>query len=60
MYNYSHAEGSNVVAYGQTFHAEGHNNGAFAYRNKKAGTKEFHVEKEIKEKLAQSFSSNTI
>ena len=32
----------------------------FAYRNKQSGSKEFHVEKEIKEKLAQSFSSNTI
>lgn len=34
MYNYSHAEGSNAVAYGQASHAEGYNNGAFAYRNK--------------------------
>lgn len=34
MYNYSHAVGSNSVAYGQTSHAEGYNNGAFAYRNK--------------------------
>jgi len=32
----------------------------FAYRKQNAGSKEFHVEKEIKEKLAQSFSSNTI
>ena len=34
MYNYSHAEGSNTVAYGQASHAEGYNNGAFTYRNK--------------------------
>ena len=34
MSNYSHALGSNNVAYGQASHAEGYNNGAFAYRNK--------------------------
>ena len=34
MYNYSHSEGSNTVAYGQASHAEGYNNGAFTYRNK--------------------------
>lgn len=34
MYNYSHAEGSNAVAYGQASHAEGYNNRAFAYQNK--------------------------
>lgn len=33
MYNYSHAVGSNAVAY-EASHAEGYNNGAFAYRNK--------------------------
>ena len=34
MSNYSYAIGSNSVAYGQASHAEGYNNGAFAYRNK--------------------------
>lgn len=32
----------------------------FNYRKQNAGTKQFHVEREIQEKLAQSFSSNTI
>ena len=32
----------------------------FNYRKQNVGTKQFHVEKEIQEKLAQSFSSNTI
>ena len=34
MSNYSHAMGSHNIAYGQASHAEGYNNGAFAYRNK--------------------------
>lgn len=34
MSNYSHAIGSNNIAYGQASHAEGYNNGAFSYRNK--------------------------
>ena len=32
----------------------------FAYRKQNSGSKEFHVEKEIRKKLEQSFSSNTI
>ena len=32
----------------------------FNYRKKNAGTKEFHVEKQIREKLEESFSPNKI